>query len=153
MKFNISDDTGSHLVAVLKLDGSPAIEGQDYAKWRGEYHKNGKWSYTEGGVALKEGIVIVHHRSTHHNSDHRNWVHTIVDNQDISENFVMGRIEETPEKPAHSNSCQRAFESIGQDVNKVWERIVNAVVEYYREINPDAVEQMLKKWEEMEKFV
>jgi len=153
MKLEINDEAGSHLVAVLRLDGSPAIEGQDYAKWRGEYHKNGRWSYTEGGVALKEGIVIVHYRSTHHNSDHRNWAHVIVDNKEICENFVMGRIEETPEKPKPWISCQRAFESIGQDVNKFWDRIVNAVVEYYREINPSAVEEMIAKWKEMEKFV
>jgi hypothetical protein len=122
-------------------------------KWEGKFHKNGRWSYTEGGVALKEGIVIVHKRSTHYNFDHENWAHIIVDNKEVDENYIMGRIEETHQKPQLSNSGQKIMGDLGLNVNEVWGKIVDAVVEYYRKKHPEEVNGMLKKWEEMEKFL
>jgi hypothetical protein len=87
----------------LKLDGTPAVEGVDYALWEGEYHKNGKWSYTEGGVALKNGIVIYNSCSTHYRFDEQRWVKYIIDNEVKGENFVMGRFRETSERPTPPN--------------------------------------------------
>jgi len=144
MKFNISDDTGSHLVAVLKLDGSPAIEGEDFVKWEGDFHKNGRWSYTEGGVALKEGIIIIHHRSTHYGNDHTNWLHIMKDNKEVDHCYIMGRIEETPQRP------QNPSKEIN---NEVWGKIVDAVVEYYNKKDPSKTKEMLRRWVEIEKFL
>ena len=47
----------SNILAVLKLDGSPAVEGKDY-----RLYKDGVWDDAETGVILKEGIVL--HRFT-----------------------------------------------------------------------------------------
>lgn len=61
--------------AVFNPDGTHAAEGVDFAKWSGEYHKNGKWSYTEGGIASKKELfVFVNVRSTHSNADNRKIV-------------------------------------------------------------------------------
>jgi len=142
MKIEINDSKGSSLIAVLRLDGSPAVEGVDYALWEGEYIKNGKWSYTQGGVALKEGLVIVNKRSTHYNYDNRKWVIHIAENKVVDEYFVMGRFSETPERPKLPSSFP-----LGKEV---WDKIIEAIIKWG---NPEMVAQMLKKWEEMEKFL
>jgi len=147
MKIGINDENGTFLIGVLKLDGTPAIEGQDYVKWRGEYHKNGKWSYTEGGVALKEGIVIENRRSTHRSGNNQKWVYIVSDNEIKHELHVMGRIDETPEKPPVPK---------GRVSPEVWEKILNCIVEFYLTGDSETVEKvhkMLKSWEEMSKFL
>jgi len=47
----------SSIIAVLKLDGSLAVEGKDY-----RLYKDGNWDDAETGVILSEGIVL--HRFT-----------------------------------------------------------------------------------------
>jgi len=65
MQVSINDYCGTKVLHVFKLSGESAKEGEDFAPWRGAYHKNGKWSYTEGGVAMRNGILLLNRRSTH----------------------------------------------------------------------------------------
>jgi hypothetical protein len=142
MKIEINDSKGSELIAVLKLDGSPAQEGIDYVTWEGEYHKNGKWSYTEGGVALKEGIVIYQSRSTHYNFDCKKWAIIVKDNQIIYRCSIMGRFSETPERPKPWNNFPLEKE--------IWDKILEAIIKWG---DPNLTKPMLEKWEKIEKFI
>ncbi|NIA12150.1 MAG: hypothetical protein GWP10_21130 [Nitrospiraceae bacterium] len=140
MKVSVDDDTGSRVIAVLKLDGTPAVEGEDYVLWSGEYHKNGKWSYTEGGIALKNGIYIVNERSTHTSANNQRWMHMVKDNKEICYHHVMGRAKETPERP----KCPSDIDPV------VWVAVIQAVIDF---LDPEKAESMIAGWEKMEKFV
>ena len=56
----------SSILAVLKLDGSPAAEGKDY-----QLYKDGNWDDAETGVILKEGIVLYRNPSLHFEPDEK----------------------------------------------------------------------------------
>ena len=65
MKFATGDSWDySSILAVLKLDGSPAAEGKDY-----QLYKDGNWDDAETGVILKEGIVLYFVPSIHFEPD------------------------------------------------------------------------------------
>ena len=54
MRFKTGDSWNyNNILTVLKLDGSPAVEGKDY-----RLYKDGDWDDAETGVILKEGIVL-----------------------------------------------------------------------------------------------
>ena len=140
MKLEINDDCGSRVIAVLKLDGNPAVINDDFAEWSGEYHKNGKWSYTEGGVALKNGIVIINGRSTHHRSNNNKRAIIVKDNV-VVETIYIGKLSELPEKPKYT--CK-----------SIPETVFDAVIEscLNNANKPGFKAELLAKWAKMEKF-
>ena len=140
MKVSVNDDVGSRVIAVMKLDGSPAVEGEDYILWSGKYHKQGKWSYTEGGIALKNGIYIVNEKSTHTMSNNQRYMHMIKDDKQVCRYFVMGRAKETPERPERPKDIDPV----------VWDAVVQAVIDF---IVPEKAEPMIEGWKRMERFV
>jgi len=99
MKLSVNDADGTAVVAVLKLNGQPAVEKIDYINWEGQYHKNGKWSYTEGGVSLCDGIVLIKHMSTHSSANNLRYAHIVADNVEEDSIFVMGVVSEQDEYP------------------------------------------------------
>lgn len=139
MKVNINNECGNRLIAVLKSDGSPAVEGEDFVLWEGKYHKNGKWSYSEGGVALRDGIVVWNLRSTHRSADNTKRCQVVIDNESHGYMTVMGRFSETPEKPP----CPKGI------TPPVWEAVLNAICDWGK---PDVVAAMKEQWRQMEKF-
>ena len=98
MKISINDQCGSSLKAVVNLDGSPAVVKQDYIIWEGEYYKNGKWSYYEGGIGIKNGAFSVQQKSTH-SSANNNITLTVVQDNIILHKEHIGRIMEMAERP------------------------------------------------------
>lgn len=141
MKLEINDARGTHLIKVLKLlDGSPAIAGEDYVEWTGEFHKNGKWSYAEGGVALLEGIVIVHKKSTHARLN--NITHLIVvENNEIKTTKSIGKFSELSERPKKDST---------KISDQVWNNIIDTILNSYQ---PEIQRKILSKWESIEKFL
>ncbi len=72
-KFHVNNAHGSSVMALFRPDGSPAVQGEDYSRWTGEYHKNGpKWSYTEGGIQSRQQVwFLVNQRSSHSGANDR----------------------------------------------------------------------------------
>ena len=140
MKLQVNDRFGTKCLAVLKLDGAPAIEGTDYMKWEGTYHKDGKWSYSEGGVALQNGIVIINYRSTHRSGDQQKSAIVIVGGCKVDEFHICGRMDETQERP----SVPRSW-NLG---TAVWIAVLNAVVQ----VTGESGQTTLHRWAEMERF-
>ena len=137
MKISINDESGSSLIAVLKLDGSPAVEGTDYIPWEGKFHENGKWSYREGGVALKEGIVVF-------NQNHLKRAYIVKDNTCPSyAPVIMGRFDETPQKPEDSHGF----------FGYAFPKVLRSIIEWGYKRNPEGVDMTLISWEAMEKFL
>ena len=147
MKIKINDENGTALIAVLKLDGSIAVKGVDYALWEGTYHKNGKWSYTEGGVALHGGIVIFNQKSSHFGSN--NIKRAYIVNGDTVNDYapvIMGRWDETPQKPQDTHGY----------FGVVWDAILKAVLEWGRGRSGESrqkVEEMEARWDAISKFL
>ena len=70
MKFATGDSWDySNILTVLKLDGSLAIEGEDY-----RLYKDGVWDDAETGVILSEGIVLYFVPSLHFEPDEKRMV-------------------------------------------------------------------------------
>ena len=70
----LENDSGHSVIlpiTVLKLDGSPAVEGKDY-----RLYKDGVWDDAETGVILSEGIVLYRVPSLHFEPDEK-WEATI----------------------------------------------------------------------------
>lgn len=152
MKIEINDEAGSSVIAVLKLDGSPAVEGVDFALWEGKYHKNGKWSYTEGGVALKEGIVVFNQRSTHSSANHRRRAYIIGTpvgaTTPCSADYaphIMGKFSGTPERPVDQDGY----------FGDAFEPVLQAILAWGRKrcSSPVVVEEMIASWKAIEKFI
>lgn len=141
MKLNINDQYGTKLITVLKLDGSKAVEGEDFLKWEGQYHKNGKWSYTEGGITIHNGIVVINRRSTHRGADMQKYA-IVVKNGVRNEEYIMGRLSETPERPVKSNTSMLT--------DKAWDNVINSILE---RMDKDVRKITFEKWEEHEKFI
>jgi hypothetical protein len=140
MKIKINDECGSHLISVLTLDGTKAIEGEDYITWKGVYHQNGKWSYSEGGVALKNGIVVFNKKSTHYSCNNRKYVIIVENNKLIKDDFyIMGRLKETESFPENNTPLS----------NKVFEAVVKEILSFYG----DEGKETLCRWKEIEKFL
>ena len=79
MRFATGDSWDySNILAVLKLDGSPAAEGKDY-----QMYKDGDWDDAETGVILSEGIVLYFVPSTHFEPDEK-WMVIIRDDWIVS---------------------------------------------------------------------
>ena len=68
----------SSIITVLKLDGSPAVEGKDY-----RLYKDGVWDDAETGVILKEGIVLHRFTPLFYEPDEK-WMATIRDDRLVS---------------------------------------------------------------------
>ncbi len=143
MRISIRDECGTDLLSVLTLDGTKAIEGEDYVRWEGTYHKNGKWSFTEGGVALKEGYVIINKRSTHRSSNNHRWVIVVEKNKKMFELFIMKRIDETVEHPFNRSLGDFPISP------EIWRKIVEATFE---NLNQEKLASAIKRWETIEKF-
>jgi gentisate 1,2-dioxygenase len=149
MKLSIDDEHGSSLIAVLTLDGEKAVEGKDFVVWEGTYHKNGKWSYQEGGVAIKNGIVLVNKKSTHYHLNNNRHFMVIVDNAQISQAKIMGGISEQEQKPVNCSKVTRISD-------ETFEKILSVTIEYLRKRSSKTEEnivKMLEKWDEMSRFV
>lgn len=141
MKLSVNTDCGSEVYAVFKLDGSPAVEKVDFVNWSGEYHKNGKWSYTEGGVALKNGIVLVNNRSTHTSGNHVKSLTIVKDDQ--SERVTIGKWKELESRP------QNRSQSISDEAfNAVIEWLLN----YFEEKTPGSKVEKIQAWELFAQF-
>ena len=144
MKININDESGTALIAVLKLDGTPAVEGVDYSLWNGEFHKNEKWSYTEGGVALKEGIVVLNQQSTHSSANNLKSAHIVRDGKIDRSPLIMRKFSETPGRPVDAYGYfGTAFEAILEAI-LAWGKADPA--------RKGAVEKMEAGWASMAKF-
>ena len=74
----------SSIIAVLKLDGSPAVEGKDY-----RLYKDGNWDDAETGVILREGIVLYRFPSLHFEPDEKRMA-TIRNGRLVSDKPIEG---------------------------------------------------------------
>ena len=75
----------SSVIAVSKLDGSPAVEGKDY-----HLYKDGSdWYDAETGVILSEGIVLYRVPSLHFEPDEK-WMATIQNDRLIADKSIEG---------------------------------------------------------------
>jgi hypothetical protein len=136
MKININDECGSRCIAVLKNDFSSAEENRDYIRWEGKFHKNGKWSFSEGGIALKEGIVILLKKSTHYISNNIIEVWFYADNKTSLESSIdLGKFYDWTEFP------------------QVEQAILDAIIRFYRERNHIKCEEHIKNIKNIQKFV
>lgn len=111
MKISINDENGSYCSAVLKPDGSPAVENVDFIKWEGVYHKNGKWSYSEGGIALRSGGYAKVNRSTHSSSNLCITLHIVENDAQVAEKYV-GKLTELPTYPRFEGEFAPLFKSL-----------------------------------------
>lgn len=137
MKIQTSCSVGSYHSAVLTLDGQKAVEGVHYAEWAGRYHKNGKWSYTESGVALKNGGISWIRRSTHSGGD---WDLTLVVVKDDEQVLYLslGKVKEMELYPE--------FEGEYAD-------LLTALFEAHLSTRPaDAVAEYREKWAKNKNF-
>ena len=135
MKLEIADAYGTSLIAILCLDGTPALAGEDYALWEGTYHKNGKWSYQEGGILLKNGIAVVQRKSTHRAYNNQKIAHVVMD--DVRrEEWIMGRFKETPVRPVRPENSPVPLAA--------WEAVIDAIVAGL--LTPEEQEKIRAKW-------
>ena len=115
MRLNVNDDCGSRVLAVVRLDGTPAVENEDYAKWEGASHKNGKWSYTEGGIDCANAVVAVLRRDTHAASNNIIKMLVVENSQQVSEVFI-GKIAEISQPPVfdgqHASAMKACWEAV-----------------------------------------
>ena len=89
MRFPTSKDwDASTVLAVSKLDGSPAIEGKDY-----RLYKDGDWYDAETGVILREGIVLYRFPSLFYEPDEK-WEAIIRDDRLVSDKPIEGEKNE-----------------------------------------------------------
>ena len=79
----------SNVITILKLDGSPAVEGKDY-----RLYKDGVWDDAETGVILREGIVLYRFPSLHFEPDEKRMatirMATIRDDRLVSDKPIEG---------------------------------------------------------------
>lgn len=103
-RYAVNDSCGSSVMGVFLPDGTMAVEGRDYLPWSGEYYKNGKWSYQEGGIASRTEVwFVVNHRSTHSAGDNQKSIvglHVAADNGQTVTVGLCGPWAEEPTKPA-----------------------------------------------------
>ena len=78
----------SSIITVLKLDGSPAVEGKDY-----RLYKDGVWDDAETGVILKEGIVLHRFTPLFYEPDEK-WEAIIRDDRLVSDKPIEGEKNE-----------------------------------------------------------
>ena len=78
----------SSVIAVSKLDGSPAVEGKDY-----RLYKDGVWDDAETGVILKEGIVLHRFTPLFYEPDEK-WEAIIRDDRLVSDKPIEGKKNE-----------------------------------------------------------
>ena len=69
----------SSVIAVSKLDGSPAVEGKDY-----QLYKDSDWDDAETGVILSEGTVLYFVPSIQHFEPDEKWMVIIRDDWIVS---------------------------------------------------------------------
>ena len=74
----------SSIIAVLKLDGSLAVEGKDY-----RLYKDGNWDDAETGVILSEGIVLHRFTPLFYEPDEK-WEAIIRDDRLVSDKPIEG---------------------------------------------------------------
>jgi len=140
MKVGINDEYGTEVFSVSTLNGCEAVEGQDFAIWQGEYHKNGKWSFTEGGVALKDGVIVYLQRSTHSSSDNVVRVKVVYQNNIVLEDRI-GKLSEMAEMPD--------FSPYGE-----WsDAIKGAFWVYFAKRSERLQTSCLERWEGIAKFI
>jgi hypothetical protein len=137
MKISINDENGTSCVVVLNKELSNAIEGVDFIQWEGVYHKNGKWSYTEGGIGIKNGGFVVLARSKHSRNDKTIQIN-VVSNDKITQTFYLDRIEKLNERPKFSGE------------NKI---MANALFDAYLcTLEKEMQSKILEKWETNSNF-
>jgi len=78
----------SSIIAVLKLDGSLAVEGKNY-----RLYKDGNWDDAETGVILSEGIVLHRFTSLFYEPD-KKWKAIIRDDRLVSDKPIEGEKNE-----------------------------------------------------------
>ena len=88
----------SNILAVLKLDGSFATEGEDYQLY-------GDWDDSETGVILKEGIVLHFIPSVHFGLDEKRMA-TIRDDRLVSNKPIEG------EKSGFESLQKKCFQEV-----------------------------------------
>lgn len=98
MKISINSETGTRFLSAFTLEGAPAVEGVDFIKWEGTYHKNGKWSYTEGGIGAKNLVFFVLNKCTHTVSNNVVRV-TVIENDAVVYESTVGKVREMEEAP------------------------------------------------------
>lgn len=141
MKISINDECGTEFISALSLEGKILIENEDFIKWEGEYHKNGKWSYSEGGVALNNGIIIINQKSTHSAFNNKKIAIVIRDNKEIGRFFIMRLLSETFEKPKCPDNWLL--------LKNVWDICIEIVLNWAK---PELAKECRQKWEQTNKF-
>jgi hypothetical protein len=110
MKITLNDQYGSRLICVTKLNGEPAVEKVDFIQWEGAYHRNGKWSYAEGGVALKNGVVCHLGKSTHRNFNNQLRFLIVKDDKEVY-NTNLGQLINLDCYPKFPEEWREALEA------------------------------------------
>ena len=90
----------SSVIAVSKLDGSPAVEGKDY-----HLYKDGDWYDAETGVILSEGVVLYRVPSLHFEPDEK-WEATIRGDRLVSNKPIEG------EKSGFESLQKKCFQEV-----------------------------------------
>jgi hypothetical protein len=104
MKVEIYDEYGSSCIDILRLDGSRAVVDKDYTFWKGEYVDKGEGrSYYKGGIALKDGIIIINRRNNQRQLDNHKWAYMYKNNQLVAAIPIMRELAETSEEPKCNN--------------------------------------------------
>lgn len=137
MKVEINDEYGSHFVKAVNFEGHPAIVGEDYIKWEGQYHKNGKWSYTEGGIASKNVLFAKLKKSTHSMHTNQLSLHVIAEDKMV-ETVHIGKVSELSQYPKFSGVYGYALKCLFEECLKTYK--------------PEFIESKRKAWEQADKF-
>lgn len=152
---NIADQYGSHLLKVLKLDGTPAIENIDYVIWIGKEKKEDGKVFIEKGVRLTSGIIIYEQRSDHASYNKRKHVRVIRNGKDFGSTMVTsGNL--SPTAPPILQKCFRTSYRNGNEGEWKEERIFlsnevrKIIIQYILSFYPETVVRvMMKKWEKL----
>jgi hypothetical protein len=156
MKIEVNDRCGSAVLQVFRLDGTVAVKNEDYVSWSGKYYKQGRWSYneggvalkrrwsyTEGGVALKNGSVLINRRSTHDVGNNVKSLIFVRDNQ-MQDFTIIGKW--------HQQNCRpkNGYKKLITD--EAFDSIIEWLLDYYEEKTPGSKAEKLNAWELYEKF-
>ena len=143
MEIEVNDRCGSAVLQVFRLDGTVAVEKEDYVSWSGKYYKQGRFSYTEGGVALKNGSVLINRRSTHDVGNNVKSLIFVRDNQ-MQDFTVIGKWHQQKCRP--KNGYKKLI------TDEAFDAIIEWLLDYYEEKTPGSKAEKIKNWELYEKF-
>lgn len=128
MKIYVADQYGSHVLGVLKLDGTPGVKGTDYAEFIGDVVKNKPFNIRKGGVILKDGIVV-----TKDYSDIKRYI-IVVNKVKNGELIATARLQKPLHELGDKPPKHPGFE-------EVWDQIMEVALLAYRKGRRKKIEQ------------